>query len=76
MPPLVMCIVQCLFIQDCASILSARHFDSIFLQNFKEFLSNFVMVVTDVTGFPSYFARVQGGWDWIYETVIGIKLIK
>ena len=30
----------------------------------------------DVTGFPSYFARVQGGWDWIYETVMGIKLIK
>ena len=45
MPPLVMCIVQCLFIQDCASNLSARHSDSIFLQNFKEFLSNFVMLV-------------------------------
>ena len=28
---------------------------------------------TDVTGFPSYFARVQGGWDWIHETVSGYK---
>ena len=31
---------------------------------------------TDVTGFPSYFARVQGGWDWIHETVSGNKLMK
>ena len=34
------------------------------------------MQCADVTSFPSYFARVQGGWDWIYETVIGNKLIK
>ena len=32
------------------------------------------MQCADVTGFPSYFARVHGGWDWIYETVMGNKL--
>ena len=31
---------------------------------------------TDLTGFPNYFARVQGGWDWIHETVSGNKMMK
>ena len=29
---------------------------------------------TDVTRAPSYFADIQAGWSWIYETIKGTKL--
>ena len=30
---------------------------------------------SDVTGAPGYFADVPAGWDWIYETIKGTKLL-
>ena len=38
--------------------------------------NNTIAQCNDFTGLPlSYFADIQAGWDWIYETINGTKLL-